>query len=214
MTLTRSLGLPAAIALAAFSAAPAQAQDAFWYGGLGAGASMANIDDARITGGLAAKGFATTSLSDDERDIGYKLYGGRRFGPNFALEGGFFDLGKFGYRATTVPAGTLNGSMRVRGLNLDAVGFLPLSERLSVLGRVGTIYANTRDSFSGTGAVVVLDPSPSRSALNVKVGVGLQFDVTPAFGLRLEAERYRIDDAVGNTGHVDLFTLGLVYRMK
>jgi OOP family OmpA-OmpF porin len=30
--------------------------------------------------------------------------------------------------------------------------------------------------------------------------------------MRLEAERYRINDAVGNKGDVDLFSVGLVYR--
>jgi OOP family OmpA-OmpF porin len=30
--------------------------------------------------------------------------------------------------------------------------------------------------------------------------------------MRVEAERYRIDDAIGNTGDVDMYSLGLVYR--
>lgn len=30
--------------------------------------------------------------------------------------------------------------------------------------------------------------------------------------MRAEAERYRIDDAVGNKGDIDLYSVGLVYR--
>ena len=33
-----------------------------------------------------------------------------------------------------------------------------------------------------------------------------------SLGARLEAERYRINDAVGNKGDVDLLSLGLIYR--
>ena len=43
-------------------------------------------------------------------------------------------------------------------------------------------------------------------------GKGRQYDFTPSLGLRLEAERYRVNDAVGNKGDVDLVSLGLVYR--
>ena len=30
--------------------------------------------------------------------------------------------------------------------------------------------------------------------------------------MRVEAERYRINDAVGNKGDIDMFSLGLLYR--
>jgi OOP family OmpA-OmpF porin len=40
----------------------------------------------------------------------------------------------------------------------------------------------------------------------------LQYAFTENVAMRLEAERYRINDAVGNKGDVDLFSIGLVYR--
>jgi OOP family OmpA-OmpF porin len=58
----------------------------------------------------------------------------------------------------------------------------------------------------------VLDPSPHTRATNYKFGGGLQYDFTPSLGMRLEAERYRINDAVGNKGDINLYTVGLVYR--
>lgn len=204
-----TLGLMAVALLASPLAA---AQDAKWYGGINIGQSRAKIDDERITRNLLSGGFTGVSILDDDRDVGYKLYGGYQFNKNFALEGGYFDLGKFGFTATTVPAGTLNGNIRLRGLNLDAVGILPITEKFSALGRVGVNYAEARDTFSGTGAVNVTNPSPSKRDTNYKYGLGVQYAFTESLAMRVEAERYRIDDAVGNKGDVDLISVGLLYR--
>jgi OOP family OmpA-OmpF porin len=188
------------------------ADDSGWYAGANVGQSRAKIDDARITSSLLGGGLATTSIDDNDRDTGYKLFGGYKINKNFALEGGYFDLGRFGFTATTLPAGTLSGKIKLNGLNLDAVGILPISEKFSAFGRLGMNYAQAKDSFSGTGAVAVLDPNPSKREANYKFGLGLQYDFTQSLGMRLEAERYRINDAVGNKGDVDLFSVGLVYR--
>ena len=138
---------------AALTAQSAFAQNSGFCIGGNVGQTNATVDDARITNGLAASGFSTTSITDQDCSTGFKLYGGYRLGPNFALEGGYFDLGKFGFTANTIPLGTLDGNIKVRGLNLDLVGMLPLTEKFSVLGRVGANYAQTRGAFSGTGAV-------------------------------------------------------------
>ena len=84
------------------------------------------------------------------------------------MEAGFFDLGSFGYTAT-VPSGTLGGDIRVKGLNLDLVGTLPLTDRLSALGRVGVTSARTTGSFSrhggGRHALCQCQSQPARNEL-------------------------------------------------
>ncbi|MDO8276844.1 MAG: outer membrane beta-barrel protein [Burkholderiaceae bacterium] len=206
----RTAGL---IALTALASSLVMAQETSgWYVGGNIGRSSATIDNPRIIDNLLSKGLATTSMLNDDRDTGGKIFGGYQLNKNFALEAGYFDLGRFSFAATTVPAGTLNGNIRLRGVNLDAVGILPLTERFSVLGRIGLNYAQARDGFSGTGAVVVTNPSPSKRDTNLKLGLGLMYAFTDSLAIRLEAERYRINDAVGNRGHVDQVSLGLVYR--
>jgi OOP family OmpA-OmpF porin len=182
------------------------------YMGISAGEATANIDNARITQGFLGAGLTTNSLSEDRRDTGYKAFIGFPINPNWAIETGYFDLGRFGFTANTTPAGSLTGSARIRGLNLDLVGTLPITDRWSLLGRVGAAYAQTDDSFSGTGAVSVANPSPTKRETNYKYGFGTQYAFTPALTLRLEGERYRVNDAVGNRGDVDLVSVGLVYR--
>lgn len=189
----------------------AAAEDSGWLVGGSIGQTKAKIDDARITAQLAGSGFVTTSMVDDKRDTGYKIFGGYKFNPNFALEGGYFDLGKFGFTSTTIPAGTLNGNIKLRGLNLDAVGMLPITERFSAFGRFGAQYAQAKDSFTGTGAVVPTNASPKKSAINYKAGLGVQYNLTDSLGLRGEWERFRINDGVGNKGDVDMLSVGLVF---
>ena len=212
MQLTRISGRLGLAALAVIASQFAVADDLGWYGGANVGRSAATIDDARITSGLLTGGLATTSIEDRDRSTGFKVFGGYQFNRNFALEGGYFDLGKFGFTANTVPAGMLTGNIRLRGFNLDAVGILPVTEKLSLLGRVGVTNAQARDSFSGTGAVNVLNANPSKRDTNYKFGVGVQYAFNDALAMRVEAERYRVNDAVGNRGDVDLVSVGLVYR--
>ncbi len=211
MKLARTSALISFASLAAITSSTAMADDTGWYGGANIGRSSATIDDARITSGLAGTGLATTSIANRDRDTGYKIYGGYQFNRYLGLEGGYFDLGRFGFTANTLPPGTLNGNIRLRGFNLDAVGMLPLSEKFSALGRIGINNAQARDSFTGTGAVNVTNPNPSKRETNYKLGVGVQYALNDALAIRAEVERYRVNDAIANKGHVDVVSVGLVY---
>lgn len=192
---------------------PAAATDpSGWYLGAGAGQSRAKIAEREIREDLFASGFTTTEFKDGDRDFGYKLYVGNRFNRHLALEGGYFDLGKFDYTATTVPAGTMEGQLAFRGWNIDLLGIFPVSERLAVFSKIGLHHSKAKVDFAGSGAVNVLNPRFSKTDTNYKLGVGLQYRITDALGLRLEYERYRMDDAVGNTGDLDLLSAGLVYH--
>jgi len=201
------------IALAVLASTCAWSADSGWYAGTSIGQSQASIDDARIAAGLLGNGLATTSISNVNRDLGYKVFGGYQFNKVFALEGGYVNLGKFGFVANTAPMGSLTGEIELHGINLDAVGTLPITEKFSVFGRIGAAYLQANDTFTGTGAVIPHNPNPSSRETNLKVGLGLQYAMSDAMSLRAEIERYRIDDAVGNQGDVDLVSVGLIYRL-
>jgi OOP family OmpA-OmpF porin len=201
------------LTLALMAAPFAIADDsAGWYAGANVGQSLATIDNDRISSGLLGSGLTVTSIADDDRDRGYKLFGGYQLNKYLAVEAGYFDLGQFSFLANTVPIGTLSGNIQVRGVNLDAVGMLPITDKFSAFARLGVTHAHTKGSFAGAGAVNVLDPSPRASDNNLKVGLGVQYAFTDALSLRAEIERYRINDAVGNKGDIDLASVGLVYR--
>ena len=200
------------LAFAVIASAYAVADDSGWYVGANVGESLAKIDDSRIANALLSEGFAVTSITDDAHHVGFKLFGGYQFSRYFAVEGGYFDLGKFGFTANTLPPGALTGNLKVNGGNLDAVGILPFTDKFAAFARFGAQYPDARDHFAGYGAVIVEDPHRSDDALSYKFGFGLQYAFTRTVAMRLEAERYRIDDAVGNKGDIDLVSLGLLYR--
>jgi OOP family OmpA-OmpF porin len=214
MKLARASGTLGLAALAAIASPFAVAADSGWYGGISIGQSRARIADDRIRSQLLGSGLTMTSINDDNRDTGYKLFGGYKFDKNFAVEGGYFNLGKFGFTANTTPAGALTGTGKFQGLNLDAVGILPFTEKFSGFARAGLIYTQAKDTFTGTGgaaSIAANNPNPKKSEGNFKFGFGVQYDFTPALGLRGEWERYRINDAVGNKGDIDMLLVGLVY---
>ena len=210
IALMRLAGLAGLVSLAA-APAFAESDPSYFYGGASVGQSRSKIDDARITAGLLSQGLVTSAMSNDEQALAWKAFGGYQLDRYVGIEAGYFSLGHFGFTSTTVPAGTLDGRIKLQGINLDLVGTLPLSERFSAIARVGAQHASARDSFSGSGGVVVLSPNPSKSETNVKFGAGLQYAFTPSLMLRGEAERYRINDAMGNHGDINMYSVGLVF---
>ncbi|MGE4242877.1 outer membrane beta-barrel protein [Ramlibacter sp.] len=182
-----------------------------WYIGGSIGATQSDFDHAPM---YTVPPGAVTSVRDDDRDTGGKLFGGYQVNRNFAVEAGYFDLGRYdyGYTAGPVPLGAFSGSTRFRGLNLDLVGMMPLSERFTVLGRVGLIHTRANSSFASTGTVPAFGGSRRDNDLGVKVGLGVEYAITQALSIRGELERYRVSDPVRRRGDIDMASVGLVYR--
>jgi OOP family OmpA-OmpF porin len=222
MKFANKIGTLTAVACAILAGQASAADDTFinpdwansaWYIGAGVGQSRASIDDARLIRSLTANGATLGSFTTDERGRGYKVFAGKQLNQYFAIEGGYFDLGKFSFNSTTSGNGVLNGEAGFRGANLDLVGQLPLSQRFSLLGRVGMNYAKTSTHFTGNRLAAVTDPNPSERKLGAKAGLGLEYKFSEALAVRAEVERYRINDAVGNRGDVDLASVSLVYKL-
>ena len=166
-----------------------------WYIGGNVGRASTDFD---APAPVVAPGFG---FNEDDHDTAWKLFGGYQFHRNFALEGGYYDLGRydFGFAA---PGGA--GSARYQGLNLDIVGTLPLSDRFSAFGRVGAADTRARTTFGGV--------EDSERSWGPKFGLGLEYAVTPQLAVRGEWERYRVRDAFRGRGDVDVASIGMVYR--
>lgn len=136
--------------------------------------------------------------SCDTKDTGFRVYGGYQFHENFAAEIGYVDLGK-----TTARVAGRSADNKTRGVSAHLVGSWPVIERLSILGKVGAIYGESKVG----GAF----GSRKDRGTQLAYGGGLRYDVTNAIGIRAEWERYRFD-TVNGKNDVDLISLGVQFR--
>jgi OOP family OmpA-OmpF porin len=192
------------------------------YAGLGIGYSLSDIDGPTIReelcGGMVACNI--TSYSQDENDLGFKLFGGYLFNENFALEGGYFNMGEYTFHAEGDDGTThytYEGSSKMHGINIDALGHLPLNERLSLTARVGVMYAEVKEHYYYSEGNLIVngvpkESNPKKRDAGFKYGLGLQYDFTPEIGVRGEWENYHLQEAIAAGADISLFSLSVVYR--
>ena len=205
------LGAVGLAVLGATAAGPSLAQIApGWYIGGNIGRASTDFGDDPFVRELPPG--TVTSTSGDDRDTAYKLYGGYQFHPNLAAEFGYYDLGRYNYGGTVVGGGAYSGSTRYQGLNLDLVGTWPVWDRLSVIGRVGAAYTRARNSVSATAPGAFASDSGTDRRWGPKVGLGLEYAITPNVAIRGEWERYRIHDSVRGRNDVNVASIGVVWR--
>ncbi len=195
-----------AVALVA-SASSAMAGDFYVLGA--AGQSKFDIDKGAMDGAVrSVAGVALTSSSTDDSDTAYKLQFGWQFHKNFALEGGYVDLGKAQYQANFTSGGTaysLNSDAKVDGWNIGIVGTLPVADSLSVFGKLGTIYAKT-DASASVGPVNV---GGNERQWRGNWGLGATYDFTKTVSVRAEWEQFDLSNDIGTT---DMWSVGLVFK--
>lgn len=210
----RASMVAALITTASALVAPAQAQSApisqdRWYGGLDISRAHTGLSGSDIDHAFAGQGItSTTSL--DRSNTGWGTNLGYRFGPNFALEGGYADLGKSSYTsAATAPAvDSLQGNFRAHAWWFAPVGTYPLSDRWALLGKAGLTHVSADLSASSiTGATA--PSSSSRSNAGWLLGIGTSYDFTRSVYAKVEWDRFgRVGDP-NTTGRSDSDQLGV-----
>jgi OOP family OmpA-OmpF porin len=197
MRATRTLAA-AALALggliAAFQA-PAQGI----YIGASAGTSSFDSD---ITTGLV------TSGTVDKESSGYKIYVGYEFNQNFAVDVSYVDLGSAAYSGSYFGTPVTNGTVDVWGLNLSAVGTLPLNSTFAVFGRVG-LFAWEAKAKDTTGGVPFSDVV---SGGDFSFGAGLNVRFSKNLSARVEWERFGLTGYDFDLGNADMLSAGIVYK--
>ena len=186
--------------------------DNFYVLGSVGQSKVKDLHKSDIDSELTGAGATGLQSSIDRTDTAYKLQAGYQFNKNFALEGGYFNLGKAAYSASYT-GGAANASVKADGSNLSAVGSLPISDAFSVFGKLGAAYSTVKADVTATGPGGTAAGSAKDSKWGAVYGLGLNYNLTKQVALRAE---YEIYDKVGgdNTGKskVDVLSVGVAYK--
>ena len=177
----------------ALMAMPALAQEAQSYAG-------ASFGQATVKG--FCDGAGAIGASCDDSASGFRVFAGRQFGRNVAIEVGYVDLGSVGGSL-----GPVSVSLAASGLDASAIFGVPLGEKVSLFTRLGVYHLSGRVS-SNVGF------SESDSSTDLTFGLGLRFELGTRAALRVEWQRYSGvgDAATIGTADVDLVGAGVLFR--
>ena len=143
------------------------------------------------------------TCSADDTDSSYSIHGGYRFHENIAVEFGYTYLG-FAEADGTVnlpPVVPFNAEFESWAYDVTAVGTWPVSERISVFGRIGLAsWKRETDIFIGGGGGFT---SMSDSGTDPVYGFGAEFAAHERVAVRLQWQRF-LDVGGDDTGESDI----------
>ena len=197
------------VALTCTLAAAAHAETNFYVLG-SAGVSRPSVNKSDINKLLESNtGTTVTSSSIDNTDVGYKLQAGYQLTKNFAVEGGYVDLGQAEIKSTTT-GGEIKTDWEAKGWNLDAVAIIPVTGSFSVLAKFGVMQAKVEAKVHSSGA------SDSSNATHIApiFGLGAAYAFNNNLSIRAEAESYSSVGNADKTGRADVYLLsaGVAYK--
>jgi OOP family OmpA-OmpF porin len=179
------------LAAAAFALpAAAQVNTSAFYAG-------ATVGQSKLKDGCSG---TPAGASCDEKDTAWRILGGYQFNPNFAAELGYHNLGEF---KSSAPG--FSATEKVNLWELVGVGLFPVMSQLSLYGKLGVHHGEAKlESTLG---------SAKNTGNGWTGGLGVQFDVMPALGLRAEWQRYA---KVGgeSDNKLDVLSLGGIWRFR
>jgi OmpA-OmpF porin, OOP family len=149
----------------------------------------------------------------DDKDTGYKVYGGYQINPNWGVEATYFDLGKFTGNEAVFNGSTIvpvSASAKVQAWGLAGVFTAPISSGFSVFGKLGLARSELKTNASGIG----FRAHQKESRTGANFGVGAKYDFTPNFAVRAEWERLNKVGEDTTTGETDMDFLSAGLTVK
>lgn len=196
----------------------ASADDAGWYAGASLGASSADYGSSDLARDLDKRGWTILDPRTDDSDTFWKAYVGYQVNSFIAVEVGYADLGEVetSYRAILPPSeipDLLSDTLAVHpylGSGWTASGLLSGSfaeDAFAVFARAGMFVweadIEVKVVSGGTGK-----RKGDESGTDAMFGVGFDWRINPAWVVRVEWERYKLND------WVDVPSAGIVWRFR
>lgn len=155
-----------------------------WYGGFGFGQSK-------------YRDFAATNANT--RTEGWKVYSGYQFNKYLGVEGGYANLNDL-----TATTGTTRTDVESNAWALAAVGSYPLTDKFSIMAKLGAAYVLTTTDVK-VGAA--LTQRGGEDGYQPYYGIGVKYALLDNVDLRAEWERFDLDDY-----NIDLTTAGFAVK--
>lgn len=167
-------------------------------------------DGINFDGGYAGFSFGQSRYRDipssftaaETRTEGWKVYTGYQFNKYLGVEGGYANLNDMRASTTTPAAAALN--TKSDAWTLVAVGSYPLTDKFSVMAKLGAAYVLTS---TGVKVGTARTQRSGDDGYQPYYGVGVSYALLDNFSLRAEWERFDLDDT-----NIDLMTAGFVVK--
>jgi OOP family OmpA-OmpF porin len=195
----------------AFGALPAAADQAGWFLGMSLGKGEPRFETAPFT----------AIPTREDRESGYKLWGGYKFNRNFGAEVSYLESGKLtqsgfsdipcasGSICPAAPSQAYSQFIRSKGVQLVGTGSLPITTKFGLFGKLGAIHADTENQC----VVGSFSCSSSNRNTDLTYGLGLSYEMAKNFSVRSEWERMRLGDKTRfGDSDVNFFTIGAGFK--
>lgn len=178
-----------------------------FYWGFGYGAMFTDYADSVDDGSVS-------NVDDGDEGTVFNIYLGYTINDFLSVEAGFASSDDVDYEADSDGsgdswvAGDVSADYEAEFYSLFLVGRYPVTSRLTLLGRLGLTYWETRESFNENG----FTSSQSDSGSSIAVGAGFEYDigVPDRFKIRGELGYHHINDDDLDVGTA---SVGVVYDL-
>lgn len=195
MNFKRAIALTGLIAAAAGISPLALAQDGGWYLGAGAGQSK---------GKDSCPSQIAVGASCDDTSTAYGIYGGYMLNRYIGAELGYAYLGE-----VTASGPGLSQTFKSQGLEVLAVGAIPLNPQFEIFGKVGVFFWDLKETCVGCTY-----SSRSETGSDLTYAFGAQFNFSRNYGMRLQYQRYQdvAFEATTNKTDIDVLSISLLFK--
>jgi OmpA-OmpF porin, OOP family len=161
-------------------------------------------------GGAGAKGLTS---SDHGTGNQWRLQLGYGFNSNLALEGGYIDFGKAKYSATYA-GGSATGDLKAGGVDLVALGKLPLSDSFSIFGKAGVVAVKAESSLIANAPASSATDKATFNEVRPLIGLGASYKIVDNVDLRAEFDHVNGIGKTNKTGTMDsnMISMGVAYH--
>ena len=191
-------------------------------------AALATTLDARADGFVGIGGGASEWPDSscpvfsecDHRSNAWMMRAGAMIRPWIGIEARYVDLGRASSVSRFIGGTPLDIGTRLesRGAGVGAVFAVPVADDFHLTGTAGVARIRTRGELSTPGFTAVAGSIPDfvTTASDTKTkpyyGVGVDYRLSPAFSVGVEATRYRV--SFGGTDDIDTLLARLTYRFR